>query len=429
MTNMLHPRASSSDFGDGSIPPVERSGEAGSFGGGGSLDDTITLALRAVRHPETGVAALLAGATRELRGRISAVYLAPAGPGPAELLAVGGPEAALLGAPGPVEGAMADNVRLLVLETAPICTEGPSEQPEPWSAFDYLGRIATPLPSGEACLFLVAGSEPLDGAALRRASAPIAVLTSALVAGREVERLRHQLHQLRQERTLLTAGLQHDLRAPLTSILGCARTLRERFDVLKPHERDEMLDIMEAQGERLNAMLAQALNRESAGPHSPLRLATTNLREAAARVANAARAGRPGQILIEVPEALLVTDTARLERALLNLVDNALKYSPPGHAVHVLGESSDRGFVFTVADCGPGVNPSVVPTLFSAYATDPDRSDGLGLGLHSVAVLVEELGGRVRYARQAGWTRFSIHIPDLRGSEVAAGIGQGEIQG
>ncbi|HET6770568.1 MAG TPA: ATP-binding protein [Actinomycetota bacterium] len=123
-----------------------------------------------------------------------------------------------------------------------------------------------------------------------------------------------------------------------------------------------------------------------------------------------------------------MTDTARLERALLNLVDNALKYSPPGHAVHMLGESSDRGFVFTVADCGPGVNPSVVPTLFSAYATDPDRSDGLGLGLHSVAVLVEELGGRVRYARQAGWTRFSIHIPDLRGSEVAAGIRQGEIQ-
>jgi signal transduction histidine kinase len=407
---------------------MKRSDDAGSFGGGGLLDETIALALRAVRHPETGVAALLAGATRELRGTISAVYLAPAGPGPAELLAAGGPEAALLGAPGLVEGAMGDNVRLLVLETAPICTEGPSDHPEPWSAFSYLGRIATPLPSGEACLFLVAGSEPLAGAALRRASAPIAVLTSALVAGREVERLRHQLHRLRQERTLLAAGLQHDLRTPLTSILGCARTIRERFDVLKPDERDEMLDIMEAQGERLNAMIAHALNRESAGPHSPLRLATTNLGEAAARVASAARAGRPGQILIEVPEAFLVTDTARLERALLNLVDNALKYSPPGHAVHMLGESSDRGFVFTVADCGPGVNPSIVPTLFSAYATDPDRSDGLGLGLHSVAALVEELGGRVRYARQAGWTRFSIHIPDLRGTEVAAGIGQGEIQ-
>lgn len=428
MTSSVHPQASSV-FASRSISSEEASAETESPRGSGSLEDTITLALRAVRHPETGVAALLSGATRELGGRMSAVYLAPGGPGPAELLAVGGAEAGPLGAPGTVEGPMAENVRLLVLETAPICTEGPSDRlPEPWSRFEHVGRIATPLPSGEACLLLVAGPKPLEGDALRRASAPIAVLASALVAGREVERLRHELHHLRQERTLLAAGLQHDLRAPLTSILGCARTIRERFDALKPNEREEMLDIMEAQGERLNAMIAQALNRESSGPHTPLRLARTNLGEVAARVANAARAGRPGQILIEVPETFLVTDTARLERALLNLVDNGLKYSPPGHAVHVLGESSDRGFVFTVADCGPGVNPSVVPTLFSAYATDPDRSDGLGLGLHSAAALVEDLGGRVRYARQAGWTRFSIHIPDLRDRQVAVGHGRGETE-
>jgi signal transduction histidine kinase len=426
MTHSAHPQAASSVLGAGSISPAERS--AGNESPrGGSLEDTIALALRAVRHPETGVAALLAGATQELSGRIGAVYLAPAGPGPVELLAVGGPDAPLLGGPGRVDGPTAENIRLLVLETAPICTDGPSDRlPGPWDEFKHIGRIATPLPSGEACLFVVGGSHPLEGDALRRASAPIAVLTSALVAGREVEKLRQDLHHLRQERTLLAAGLQHDLRAPLTSILGCARTMRERFDALKPNEREEMLDIMEAQGQRLNAMIAQALNRESTGPHTPLRLAKTNLAEVAARVASAARAGRPGQILIEVPETFLVTDTARLERALLNLVDNGLKYSPPGHAVHVLGEASDRGFVFTVADCGPGVNPSIVPMLFSAYATDPDRSDGLGLGLHSVAALVEELGGRIRYARQAGWTRFSLHIPDLRDRQVAEGHARGE---
>jgi signal transduction histidine kinase len=429
MTNSVHPQASSSVFARRSISSKEASAETESPRGSGSLEDTITLALRAVRHPETGVAALLAGATRELGGRMSAVYLAPAGPGPAELLAVGGPDAAPLGAPGPVEGPMAESVRLLVLETAPICTDAPSDRlPEPWNGFEHLGRIATPLPSGEACLLMVAGSVRMEGDALRRTSAPIAVLASALVSGREVERLRHELHQLRQERSLLAAGLQHDLRAPLSSILGCAATIRERFDVLKPSDREEMLDVIENQGQRLNAMIAQALNREASGPSTPLRLAKTNLGEVAAKVASAARTGRPGQILIEVPETFLVTDTARLERALLNLVDNGLKYSPPGHAVHVLGESTDRGFVFTVADCGPGVNPSIVPTLFSAYATDPNRSDGLGLGLHSVAALIEELGGRVRYARQAGWTRFSIHIPDLRDRQVAVGYGWGETQ-
>ena len=412
----------------GSISPNERSNGTGPFRGAVSLEDAITLALRAVRHPQTGVAALLAGANQQLKSRISAVYLAPAGPGSAELLAVGGPESDLLGAPGLVEGTMGDLVRLLVLETAPVCTAGPSDHPKPWNGFDHIGRIATPLPSGVACLLLVAGWEPVDADTLRRTSAPIAVLTAALVAGREVERLRHELHELRQERTLLAAGLQHDLRAPLTSMLGCARTIRDRFDFLKPDERAELLDIMESQGERLNSMIAQALDRETVGPHAPLRLATANLGEVAGRVVRAARAGLTGEILIEVPEAFLVTDTGRLERALLNLLDNALKYSPPGHAVHLLGETSDRGFTFTVADCGPGVTPSVVPTLFSAYATDPNRSGGLGLGLHSVASLADELGGRVRYARQAGWTRFSLHIPDLRNREVGVGVGREEGQ-
>lgn len=407
--------------------PGSSGGPNGSVGGADSLEDTITLALRAVRHPQTGVAAVLAGINQALHGRICALFLAPAGPGPAELLAAGGPEAAQLGAPGPAEDAMGDLVRLLVHKTTPISTHVPSDYPRPWDTFDYLGRIATPLPSGVACLLLVAGEEPFDADILRRASAPIAVLTAALVAGREVERLRHELHELRQERTLLAAGLQHDLRAPLSSILGCARTIRDRLDVLAPSERDELLNIMESEGERLNTMIAQTLDRETIGPDAPLRLMTVSLSEVAERVASAARAGREGHILIEVPDDSVVTDTGRLERALLNLLDNALKYSPPGQAVHLLGERENQGLTFTVADAGPGVTSSVVPTLFSAYATDPNRSGGLGLGLHSVAGLADELGGRVSYARHAGWTRFSLHVPDLRSRE-ASGMAQGEAE-
>jgi signal transduction histidine kinase len=109
-------------------------------------------------------------------------------------------------------------------------------------------------------------------------------------------------------------------------------------------------------------------------------------------------------------------------------LDNALKYSPPSQAVHLLGEKENQGFTFTVADAGPGVTPSVVPTLFSAYATDPNRSGGLGLGLHSVSCLADELGGRVGYARHAGWTRFSLHIPDLRSREASMGMARGGVE-
>src|SRR5687768_8958507 len=128
--------------------PDSSGGPNGSVGGAASLEDTIMVALRAVRHPQTGVAAVLAGINQALNARVCAVYLAPAGPGPAELLAVGGPEAPLLGAPGPVEDAIGELVRLLVLETTPISSQVPSNYPRPWDAFDCLGRIATPLPSG-----------------------------------------------------------------------------------------------------------------------------------------------------------------------------------------------------------------------------------------------------------------------------------------
>ena len=49
--------------------------------------------------------------------------------------------------------------------------------------------------------------------------------------------------------------------------------------------------------------------------------------------------------------------------------------------------------------------------MFSPYVTDPSRDDGTGLGLHSVARLTEELGGKVSYARSSGWTRFSLTLP------------------
>ena len=96
---------------------------------------------------------------------------------------------------------------------------------------------------------------------------------------------------------------------------------------------------------------------------------------------------------------------------MLNLVDNALKYSPSDVPVHVIVEEEVSTVSITVADNGPGVTADVLPGLFSAYATDPHRTDGTGLGLHSVRALVGELGGRVGYSRHSDWTRFTVTLP------------------
>ncbi|HYH28493.1 MAG TPA: HAMP domain-containing sensor histidine kinase, partial [Actinomycetota bacterium] len=250
-----------------------------------------------------------------------------------------------------------------------------------------------------------------DEVELKNASAPVALLTTTLVATREVEALRKDLRQVRQDQTLLAAGLQHDLRTPLTSILGCARTLRDRGTSLSAEERTEMLDIIAGQAQRLSEMMSEALDQHREDPDAPVRLREVDVEELARRAAGAARVGRGGEILIEVGTHTVVTDSNRVERALLNLLDNALKYSPSDRAVHLIGEPTADGYAFTVADAGPGVTGSVVPTLFSAYSTDPNRHGGTGLGLHSVAGIAAELGGRVSYSRQSGWSRFTFCIP------------------
>jgi len=378
----------------------------------------MILAMRALRHPQTGLAGVLAAVQPQLEAGLAAVYLAPPGPGPVELVAASGGRAADLGGPGQLEGAMCRAVRALV--GRPAGWSPPSSIPlEPWTSFGSLGHIPTPLPSGGACLLLVGAGRQGGVEDLRRASAPAAVLAALLSSSREVENLRHELHEVRQSQSLLAAGIQHDLRTPLTSILGSARTLMTQGDLLAQGDRDELLQIVASQAERLTEMLAEALVPDTLGPDAPLRLAEWDMAEVATRASGAAKVGRGGQVVIDVAPATLVTDAGRVERALLNLLDNALKYAPEGAPAHLGGAPHDVGYRFTVADPGPGVSEAIVPTLFSAYATDPNRAGGIGLGLHSVATLAAELGGRIAYARHEGWTRFSLWLPDLRGQGAA----------
>lgn len=385
------------------------------------LEGAIALALRTVRRPRSGVAAVLATACRATGADMAAAFTVA--PDRADMVASAGPGAADLPPPGPAEERMAATLQGCLRET--FCQD--TVFPDPWGRYAHLEHRTDRLPLGGVVVLLAAGERPLEGDALGRVMGPLDLLVHALESLNAQEAMERELLRARQDQALLAAGLQHDLRTPLTSILGCAQTLRDRADEITGAQQEELLEIVFSQASRLTEMVSDSLDHHGADPASPLRLRPVDPVEIAERVVRAARIARGGEIAMDVEPVRFVCDERRLERALLNLVDNALKYGPQEVPVHIVGRRSGDAYLLTVADAGQGVSAEVGAAMFTPYATDPTRPDGTGLGLHSVSQLMEELEGRISYTRRDGWSRFSLVLP-LRvaedGSDLAAAVGE-----
>jgi signal transduction histidine kinase len=104
-------------------------------------------------------------------------------------------------------------------------------------------------------------------------------------------------------------------------------------------------------------------------------------------------------VTLSIPEGVpaVQADPQSLERIVVNLLSNALKYAPPPAPVVVSAVAQDRDVVLSVADGGPGISPEDLPHLFEKYfrASGTREKEGLGLGLYSTRLLVEAHGGRI----------------------------------
>ncbi|MEU6234897.1 HAMP domain-containing sensor histidine kinase [Kitasatospora sp. NPDC047058] len=202
----------------------------------------------------------------------------------------------------------------------------------------------------------------------------------------------------RERQTRLIADAGHELRTPLTSLRTNVDLLIRSDQTGRPlpaGTRTKLLGNMKAQMQELTVLIGDLL--QLSRPDSPKQvrnLAVVAVHEIADRAVERAKLRGPGLAFeTEVAPWYVHGDAAALERAVINLLDNAVKYSPPAGTIEV---RLDQG-VLTVRDHGPGIPADELPYVFDRFWRSPSSRQlpGSGLGLSIVAQSVREAGGEV----------------------------------
>lgn len=192
-----------------------------------------------------------------------------------------------------------------------------------------------------------------------------------------------------------TYHVSHDLRAPLRAIISTSRMVQDDFGAALPAEAQKLLDRQADAARRLGNLIDDLL-RLSRLSHEELTRQSVDLTELAHEVTDEAMVSHPETaVRVAIQEGLEVEADPRLFRlALLNLVENAIKYSPHGGTVEV-GRRPDG--VYFVSDEGIGIEPQYLERIFEPFQRlhRDDQFGGTGIGLANVRQVIERHGGRV----------------------------------
>jgi K+-sensing histidine kinase KdpD len=266
----------------------------------------------------------------------------------------------------------------------------------------------------EHLLVLLAGHAAIAVTGARR----LADQRASLVALSEADRRRSDM----------VAMITHDLKTPLTSLIGYVHLLRKRGEKVTAAERGGFYSHMDRQARRMLEMVEDLLvsSRVEQGASS-LKREPLDLGGIVEEI-RGLFAGRAPERRIEVRSTPLMEpvygDRSAVAHVLQNLVDNALKYSPAGSPVRILVEDQACQVVLVVADEGDGIPPGETTGIFERFNRGAGHGPrgSVGLGLHVVKTLVTAHGGRVWCESEPGaGARFIFTLPRRSGAEVAAG--------
>ena len=221
------------------------------------------------------------------------------------------------------------------------------------------------------------------------------------------------LARSRQEQTQLVQDAGHELRTPLTSLRTNVAVLRQ-FERLSPDERDRLIADLDSESRELtelvNELVELATDRRDAEPFQAVRLG-----EIASRVVARVQRRTGRDVRLVADNSAVDGQASALERAVLNLVDNAAKFAEDGPIEVVVADNT-----VTVRDHGPGISAADAAHVFDRFfrAVDQRSKPGSGLGLAIVKSVVDGHGGTV-FARNAagGGAELGFSLPLTAPSE------------
>jgi signal transduction histidine kinase len=218
-------------------------------------------------------------------------------------------------------------------------------------------------------------------------------------------------------RALFLAIAEHQLKTPLTSLVGAAQALRDGWPELDERQRAQFLDIVIRSAldlsTRVGGLLTEARADMRTRDLAPVELDVVEFVHTMTRAFDAVVTGRQVQADVE-PGLTVRADPAALQQVLGHLLDNAAKYSPADAVIVVVGQRTADGLTIAVVDEGVGLPAGM--DVFEAFqrgdGSQVGVAPGIGLGLHIVRSLVQAMGGSVSAtANPERGTTFTVNLP------------------
>jgi two-component system sensor histidine kinase KdpD len=244
--------------------------------------------------------------------------------------------------------------------------------------------------------------------------AAFALERALLAREAEASALRAKTEEMRSS---LLSAVSHDLRTPLATITGAVSTLRDPAVRFTPSQQEELLSDIQDEAARLERLVANLLDMtrvESGGLH--IQREWVPLEElvgsALARLDRVLR-GRPVKVSIAAGLPLLTVDPLLIEQVLVNLVENAAKYTPSATRIDIDGRREGGVVVVEVRDRGPGIRAGDEHRVFEKFYRGGNTAvAGAGLGLAICKGIVEAHGGTIGVEnRTGGGATFRITLP------------------